>query len=107
MAYTTYGSDAARLLANKCAKGAYQRALLAGIESWSGATLKGRAKLWSSSYAASRTALLERLKKVDLDVVVTGGRASITPGRAYTIRAMLADGAMPMAERVEAVLCLP
>lgn len=39
----------------------YQRALLAGDESWSGSSLKGKAARYSSRYAASRASLAERL----------------------------------------------
>lgn len=48
------------------ARGEYQVGLLAGVEAWSGATLRGRARHWSSRYAASRKGLLGRLTKAGL-----------------------------------------
>lgn len=48
------------------AKGSYQRNLLYGYEAWSGASLKGRARDWSSKYAHSRQALINRLNKAGL-----------------------------------------
>lgn len=48
-------------LAHSCARGSYQRALLEGYQAWSGADLVGKAKKWSSGYAASRDALIERI----------------------------------------------
>ena len=45
----------------KLARGAYQRALIEGDETWSGSSLKGKAKKWSSKYARSRKELLARL----------------------------------------------
>lgn len=44
-----------------CATGDYQRSVLSGRESWSGSTLTGKAKQYSGKYAASRTALEERI----------------------------------------------
>jgi len=43
------------------AKGDYQRALLHGVESLSGSTLKGKASRYGGRYAASRRALLGRM----------------------------------------------
>lgn len=41
---------------------AYQRNLLSGDEAWSGATLKGKAAQYGSSYHRTRTALLKRIR---------------------------------------------
>lgn len=49
-------------LAQACAKGSYQESLLDGEEAWSGSTLKGKAREWSSRYSKSRNALEKRLK---------------------------------------------
>jgi hypothetical protein len=43
---------------NGCARGSYQRHLLDGGESWSGASLQGKASEYGARYAASRENLL-------------------------------------------------
>jgi hypothetical protein len=45
------------------AHGTYQQALLDGGASWSGASLKGKAREYSGSYARSRGNLLTRISK--------------------------------------------
>jgi hypothetical protein len=59
--YNTFDCNATREVCLKAAKGVYQRNLLHGVESWSGSTLRGAAKAWSSKYCASRKALLQRI----------------------------------------------
>ena len=57
------------------ARGGYQHSLLRGWECWSGATLRGSAKMvWGASYAASRLSLEARLSKYCLhtEIVLTG-----------------------------------
>jgi hypothetical protein len=43
-------------------RGSYQEDLITGVQSWSGASLKGKAKSWGKHYCKSRTALLDRLE---------------------------------------------
>ena len=43
-------------------QGCYQRDLVTGQHSWSGASLKGEAKKWGKHYCKSRAALLDRLE---------------------------------------------
>jgi hypothetical protein len=45
-----------------CARGTYQENLLAGIERWSGSTLKGKAREYGGRYFASRCNLLARIR---------------------------------------------
>lgn len=45
----------------KLARGPYQRALVNGIDSWSGSTLSGKAKDWCLSYRTSRESLRARI----------------------------------------------
>ena len=47
-----------------CARGIYQKNLLAGNEAWSGARLRGTARRYGGHYARSREALIGRLNKV-------------------------------------------
>lgn len=49
-------------------RGCYQRNLLLGIESLSGATLRGRAKEYGARYFASRAHLLARLRTAGISV---------------------------------------
>ena len=44
------------------AKGDYQHNLLCGREAWSGAGLRGTARLWGARYATSRRNLLRRIR---------------------------------------------
>ena len=55
-------SDFARV--DACARGCYQRALLAGRARWSGADLKGRASKWGAHYAGSRKSLRGRISAI-------------------------------------------
>lgn len=48
------------------ARGSYQRNLLHGYESWSGASLRGKARRWGASYARSRRSLWLRLSDADV-----------------------------------------
>lgn len=45
-----------------CARGSYQQALLAGRESWSGSSLRGKASSYGASYGASRAKLLAAIQ---------------------------------------------
>lgn len=71
------------------ARGDYQQALLAGYETWSGSTLRGKARNWSSRYASSRRALEERIRRVAAEagakVEWTGGTAKTGPRRLVVI----------------------
>lgn len=64
---THFSAPTVRELALQQARGSYQDNLLRGYESWSGASLKGKAKKWSGRYARSRDSLIARLTKVGLD----------------------------------------
>jgi len=50
-------------LLQSCAKGRYQENLVVGREAWSGATLRGKAKIWSCKYSLSRSNLIGRLAR--------------------------------------------
>ena len=63
-----YDSPETLAAALPLARGCYQRALLRGDEALSGSTLRGKAKQWSSRYAASRDSLLARLRAAGLSV---------------------------------------
>ena len=43
-------------------RGSYQADLITGDEAWSGSSLQGRARNWGARYAASRDALLDRIR---------------------------------------------
>ena len=49
-----------------CARGCYQRALLADDACWSGADLRGKARDYSDHYATSRANLIKRIKKTHM-----------------------------------------
>lgn len=53
--------------AKKLARGCYQRNLLAGVEAYSGSTLRGKAKKYGMHYRWSRDNLLERLSKAGIN----------------------------------------
>jgi hypothetical protein len=55
-------------LAVECARGRYQRNLLAGREALSGSTLQGTAKKYGVHYAVSRSNLLARVRRAGVDV---------------------------------------
>lgn len=61
MNYTEVTNPTAFTAALALARGCYQRNLLRGIESLSGATLRGKAALYGAHYAASRQNLLDRM----------------------------------------------
>jgi len=61
MAYAVHFDPSALSAALSVARGRYQRAVLRGTESLSGATLTGRAAQYSGRYAESRRHLLARL----------------------------------------------
>ena len=48
------------------AKGNYQESLIYGNETWSGSSLKGKARSYSASYFKSRKTLLARIEKSQL-----------------------------------------
>jgi len=58
------------------AGGAYQRALLAGEQSWSGADLQGKAQGYAGRYAAGRRALAARINAA---LAPHGLRAEVAP----------------------------
>ena len=77
-------------VARGCARGAYQRALIDGVEAVSGSTLRGKAKQWGGSYALSRDRLIARLVAgglvVALSVEQKGKRIlCVWPGRALDL----------------------
>lgn len=55
------------------ARGCYQRSVLTGEASLSGAELKGEARRWSSKYRVSRLNLISRLKANNIPFKVVGG----------------------------------
>lgn len=57
---------AALPIAEKLARGSYQRGVIRGREAISGATLKGKAKKYGIHYARSRGRLITRLKDAGL-----------------------------------------
>ena len=62
MSNSTYATPAATELALTLCRGSYQRALIMGTETWSGAGLRGRAGQYGARDARSRQALLLRLE---------------------------------------------
>ncbi len=66
--FTVYCSEEDRQKASSLARGAYQRGLLAGTESWTGSTLGGPATEWTDSYEVSRNHLLARLQQAGLEL---------------------------------------
>ena len=67
--YTQILDDDARIIAHQVARGSYQRALLEGSASWSGAGLRGAAGRYGTRYAQSRGSLLARLRAAGLHVI--------------------------------------
>jgi hypothetical protein len=61
MTYTIHNDDESVSRALSLCKGDYQRDLILGIESLSGATLQGKAKQFSGKYKKSRDAILNRM----------------------------------------------
>ncbi|MGN6106313.1 MAG: hypothetical protein ACTHU0_14495 [Kofleriaceae bacterium] len=66
--YTEVAPDIDREALACCARGVYQRALLAGTEAWSGATLQGAARRYGYWYARSRANLIERIERAGISV---------------------------------------
>lgn len=65
------------------ARGSYQRALILGNETWSGSSLKGRARSWASKYQRSRSALLQRLTDAGVAYLIIreNGKIELELGR--------------------------
>lgn len=61
--YTIVDSYDTKTRALGLCRGVYQRALLAGAEAWSGATLRGRASQYGIRYARSRSNLVRYLRR--------------------------------------------
>lgn len=57
------------------ARGSYQRALLEGDETWSGSTLKGKAREWGARYDRSRRELVHRIA-----IVIPGAHVPLVRG---------------------------
>lgn len=73
---------------NRCARGCYQRALLAGDEAWSGATLQGTAASYGYWYANSRKNLIARIAAAGIPVREERrehGRRVVVIGRAIAM----------------------
>lgn len=72
------------------ATGDYQRAILAGRETWSGSSLRGNARKWGGRYAASRSALEDRIAAIcrarGWALGIYGGTAQTGP-RVLVVRA--------------------
>lgn len=66
--YAIINCEATLEAALKLAKGSYQADILRGREALSGATLRGKAANYSSSYKASSRNLLARCKAAGLNV---------------------------------------
>lgn len=93
--WTYYTTDDAAALATSLAQGSYQRALVAGDAAWSGGDLQGKARKFGARYAASRDALIARLRPAGLStlyvrdlrggsrrhVLVVGPPAIVDPAR--------------------------
>lgn len=62
MSYAIHTNEDEVTKALACARGCYQRSIIIGEEALSGATLKGKAKLYGSKYANSRHKLLKRME---------------------------------------------
>lgn len=70
MSYSEIRDPQAYDAAHALARGCYQRAVLAGSEALSGATLRGRARSYGARYAASRQALLGRVRAAGIACTV-------------------------------------
>jgi hypothetical protein len=61
--WTVFASEKDREIALSLARGRYQENLLRGnAESWSGSTLRGKARDWGLQYRRSRESLLDRMR---------------------------------------------
>jgi hypothetical protein len=69
--YTTIKLTDTALLTKlaSCARGCYQRALLAGDEAWSGAGLQGKARSYGRFYQRSRENLVRRIRSAGILVI--------------------------------------
>ena len=76
MIYATGNMTAkqAREAALNLCLGKYQRDIVLGRESLSGASLSGEARFWGGRYAASRAAILRRIDDADIPVIQVRGR---------------------------------
>jgi hypothetical protein len=67
-------AKAARLHAVSLCHGSYQHALVWSEETWSGSSLRGKARhLYSSSYARSKASLLRRLHRAEVPMRIAIG----------------------------------
>jgi hypothetical protein len=63
--WSTVDDDVILQKALRCARGAYQQAIIYGNEAVSGSTLRGKAREYSGRYKASVAKLLSRLARLD------------------------------------------
>ncbi len=68
--WTLVDNDQTKDLALAQCKGIYQRHLIQGLESVSGSTLRGKARIWGGRYAASRQNLMRRLKRAGIQIAI-------------------------------------
>ena len=73
------------------ANSTYKRDLLNGHESWSGASLKGRAQEYGSKYKRSREKLLEQLNQNSLAVAFFTGLRSVDGRSRRVLLALVGD----------------
>jgi hypothetical protein len=66
--YVKINDEMAHDAALKLVRGTYQRNILLGVESLSGATLRGRARSYSGRYAESRRNLVARIIKAGIPI---------------------------------------
>ncbi len=71
--FAQFDSDRTFAAAMQHARGDYQENLLRGIEAYSGSTLKGTAKKWSTKYRHSALALIDRLRHAGFEVEIVVG----------------------------------
>lgn len=103
MYYTIYTDQESYDKAKSLTRGDYQEGLIAGDESWSGSTLRGAAKNWSSRYRASREGLLERLRANDVPhEFIRGprGQGTLVIGRLNNRTRDLIEGIVRVYERL-------
>jgi len=58
----------------RIARGTYQKDIVTGREAWSGASLRGAAKLYGSKYKASRLNLLSRIQSAGIPARICVGK---------------------------------
>lgn len=83
--YAIHADPAQVARALECARGPYQINVIQGVESLSGATLRGVAASYGGHYAASRTHLLDRMTAAG--VIWSERRATRTGRRVLVIGA--------------------